>query len=50
MCALLGEGGGVVLRVLGNGEGAEGVVDLGCHWVVAGEVGGEVVDVVLVEC
>lgn len=37
----------MVFGVLGDGEGAEGIVDLGCHWVVAGEVGGEVVDVVL---
>jgi len=48
--ALLGECGGVVVRVEGDGEGAEGVVGLCGHWVVAGEVGGQVVDVVLEVC
>lgn len=50
MRALLGDCGGLVLGVGGDGEGAEGVVGLGGHWVRGGEVGGEVVDVVLEGC
>lgn len=48
--ALLGESGGVVFGVGGDGESAEGVVGLGGHGMVGGEVGGEMVDVVLGKC
>lgn len=50
MRALFEDCGGLVLWVGGDGEGAEGVVGLGGHWMGGCEVGGEVVDVVLERC